>query len=147
MYCIGYCTSCIFLYENNTWLPSWSSGVPGPCWAQSLGKGSLCPGVGNAHAPWTAGVTTKEIDGALVLGTNVLGTKSAKKRHKNWAAPMKSLPISLNDFRPADSVCVSVCTDAVLQRCYRTWRQCRLPLSGNAPIANQPLRHSLCRVP
>ncbi len=40
---------------------------------------ALCPGVDNAHAPWTPGVTTKEIDGALVSGANVLGTKSAPK--------------------------------------------------------------------
>ncbi len=133
-----------FPIKNNTWLPSWSSGVPGPCWVQSLGKGALCPGVGNAHAPWTAGVTTKEIDGALVLGTNVLGTKSAKKRHKNWAAKMKALPISLT-ISGLQTQCV--CTDAVLQRCYKSWRQCRLPLSGNVPVATQHLRHSLCRVP
>ena len=67
-----------FLYKNNTWPPSWSAGVPGPCQAQSLGKGALCPGVCNAHAPWTAGVTTKEIDGALMLGANVLGNNNAK---------------------------------------------------------------------
>ena len=139
MYCIGYCTGCVFLYKNNTWLPSWSSGVRGPCWVQSLGKGALCPGVGNAHAPWTAGVT---------LGTNVLGTKSAKKRHKNWAAKMKALPISLNDFRPADSVCVHRrCAAALLQELASVqtspqWKCSYRKSTSSALLVPRALNHS-----
>ena len=98
MYCIGYCTGCIFLYKKQhlaAVMVFWSSwALLGP----KLGEGGFIPRGGQRPRSldcWTAGVTTKEIDGALVLGTNVLGTKSAKKRHRNWAAKVKAPPTSL----------------------------------------------------